>query len=229
MNILGNLRGNLISCYQKQHLRINAVLLFIFLVIALDLQQVVSISKHFGLAILSSSHLGPVAKISNILRDSIYVSALCIAAVWTYYTFIKGRTFVPRLNISIDHREQQKGLLRFVILRVKVENIGRSKARVSTEKISVEYGYVQDGCLTYGLSNDGFSFLDEHLSGNEFVYFEPGGISTVDVCLPVSFLERDPVLSKMPDVLRVKVEFVCEGRVFREIAIFDFGASKGGN
>ena len=83
-----------LSIYYKYRKAINFGLLFtVFILIFINYWQITVIT--------SKDDLDPMVKVSSLIRDFVYVSGIIIAGTWSYYIFIKGRTFEPRAKLEI--------------------------------------------------------------------------------------------------------------------------------
>ncbi len=76
---------------------------------------------------LSQINLTRMKDIVGILKDAITAAAIILGGIWTYFNFIKGRIYRPRLEPGISGKIFQEKGTTFVIARAELKNIGLSK------------------------------------------------------------------------------------------------------
>ena len=70
---------------------------------------------------------GSVNDIVDILSKIITILATILAGSWAYYRFVRGRTFRPRFTLKVEGRTLRKRTTDYLLLSVKLTNIGLSK------------------------------------------------------------------------------------------------------
>ena len=75
------------------------------------------------------------ARVIEALLNATQILAIFVAAVWTYYHFIKGRTFQPRLNLGLILETIPDGAGRnFLKISIRATNVGPSRITFSTDE-----------------------------------------------------------------------------------------------
>ncbi len=72
------------------------------------------------------SSLSAAKDLVGIIKDSITAIAVIVSGYWTYFKFIKDRTYRPRLDISLGGRWITVDDRKFFQARTSVKNIGTS-------------------------------------------------------------------------------------------------------
>jgi hypothetical protein len=63
----------------------------------------------------------------DIVAGVVQIIATVAGALWVYYRFIRGRTFKPRLSLSVSTRCVRAGSVDWIECTLKVHNVGLSK------------------------------------------------------------------------------------------------------
>ena len=153
-----------------------------------------------------------LSKISSLLRDAFYMLAIFIAGLWTYYIFIKGRTFEPKAKLVIGLKDLLKEK-NIAIVRFTVINIG--KVKLTSLRGQARYFLVnsdQQGILyiPYGIDVD---ILRNYREFNEDIVLEPGDEINIDMPLLVKGVENSALMVK-------SVFEVSESRAYKENTVF---------
>ncbi|MGH9432850.1 MAG: hypothetical protein ACRD3T_15020 [Terriglobia bacterium] len=72
-----------------------------------------------------------VKDITEIIQHMVEIAAIAIGAVWTYFNFIKGRTYKPALALSVQGMIKKVADCEYLDASVAVKNVGRAKVDVS--------------------------------------------------------------------------------------------------
>jgi hypothetical protein len=67
------------------------------------------------------------------------VIGLIIGGIWVYYKFFKGRTFEPRLELSVNGKIVSNNDLNLVIASLQIKNVGLSQVRFQQESNLVRF------------------------------------------------------------------------------------------
>ena len=71
-------------------------------------------------------------KLSNILQNVFTMSALVLGGIISYFKFVKGRIFSPRLEPAIKGRFREVDGCRFLIISAELKNVGASKVSIDS-------------------------------------------------------------------------------------------------
>jgi len=69
----------------------------------------------------------------DISEKIVKIAAILTGGVWTYYTFIRGRTYRPRLETSVTGETVRRGGQTYVIARLNIRNLGTAKVDIKQE------------------------------------------------------------------------------------------------
>jgi hypothetical protein len=67
------------------------------------------------------------------VKTIVETAAVIVGGIWAYYKFFRGRTFRPRLELSISGRASEAKGLTNVLISVQLKNVGLSKVAISQE------------------------------------------------------------------------------------------------
>lgn len=171
-------------------------------------------------------------KISNIFRNVFYTLAICIGAVWSYYVFIKGRTFTPKLCMSINAKGQYKNHNNLILFRFRVKNSGKTTIYPRYLKAQFYSGKIENGTVGFTLFNEISNVLSEYSksidnSKNEKLTIEPNDEFNIDQLI-FNKNNFDIYSDLLDSIIMVKLFFVDNVyRVWREIVILDLNEVKG--
>jgi hypothetical protein len=70
--------------------------------------------------------LDNVKTVVEIISSSLTATAVVVGGIWAYFKFVKGRTYRPRLDVTILGQWREVGGMHFLWVRVVVKNIGAS-------------------------------------------------------------------------------------------------------
>src|SRR5215469_5898239 len=59
--------------------------------------------------------------------------ALMIGGLWAYYKFFKGRTFRPRLELTVSGKAWSRDNVTYLVAGMSLKNVGLSKLELSQE------------------------------------------------------------------------------------------------
>jgi hypothetical protein len=77
----------------------------------------------------TSSGLDDAKSVAEIIGTLITALAVIVGAVWAYYRFVKGRTYRPRLEVSMGGEWLTVDGTRLLLARVRLRNIGGRSPR----------------------------------------------------------------------------------------------------
>lgn len=69
----------------------------------------------------------------DIVQSMFTITALIVGGIWTYFTFIKGRTLTPRLEPKLSLRVFKMGTQKYLSARIQLTNTGTSKVDILQE------------------------------------------------------------------------------------------------
>lgn len=126
------------------------------------------------------------SKWSALLRDLVYITAIIIAGVWSYYVFVRGRTFQPRLRLAITRKDIVACRDPMTIVTFRFENIGKSKITefsVQADFFGIAFQKEGEG-QTSTLIDHIADLLKPYREHASDIILEPGDTLTVDAVLP---------------------------------------------
>jgi hypothetical protein len=66
----------------------------------------------------------------DVLEKVARIAAVFVAGLWVYFNSLRGRTFVPRLQLDLSGNFLQQGTLRYLLVKMHVKNVGSSIAQI---------------------------------------------------------------------------------------------------
>lgn len=120
------------------------LILLALYIIALN-SEVWTIFKEYSVKNISS-----IERLINIAKDLLHIIAIIIGCIWTYFHFIKSRTFKAKAQLKIKPyviSVNEKN--RFISIRCSIENMGSTKItcryfRFEIYRINIEDGEIKD-------------------------------------------------------------------------------------
>jgi hypothetical protein len=141
-----------------------------------------------------------ILPITEFIKNLISIVAIIIGATWSYYLFIKGRTFNPRISISTKLRficGEQKEI---AVIRIKFRNRGRIKIRPLSAPVMCYYATFNiDSTPCYFKFFDIKNVLAGYLIERTKIILEPQDEITID--LPVTLTFRTNYREHQPFIL----------------------------
>ncbi len=139
----------------------------------------------------TSSGLDDVKTVAEIVGTLITALAVVVGAVWAYYRFVKGRTYRPRLEVSMGGEWLTIDGKRLLLARVRLKNIGASVVELLQKGTGLRVSSLADsdepGIVSW-LPGRVYTILEEH------AWIEPGETVSDDVLLRLAVAEGQPVL-----------------------------------
>jgi hypothetical protein len=131
---------------------------------------------------------------AEIFQSIVTTFAIIIAGIWSYYTFVKERTFAPKPRIQIGLKQVTKlNGEKVAIVSVTMENIGRIQLRMKKCYLAIDHVLDDEQALN---ARD-LSRIDKPLDLmhakvysilSDEIRIEPVGAATQDVLLSVGDL-----------------------------------------
>lgn len=78
-----------------------------------------------------------IKDIVGIIKDLTTVIAIILGGIWTYFNFIKGRVYNPRLEPGISGKILEKDDLKFIVATATLKNIGLTKVDISSIGLAI--------------------------------------------------------------------------------------------
>lgn len=127
--------------------------------------------------------------VADIIGALITAAALVLGAVWAYYRFVKGRTYTPRLQVSMRGEWLTVNRKRFLLARVCVQNIGASHVVLLRKRLWIRRLADSDhtGPVKWAPAR-AVNILKRHS------WIEPGATVSDDVLLRLDIPAGEPVL-----------------------------------
>jgi hypothetical protein len=79
------------------------------------------------------STLDNLEKVSNIIQSIFTIIALIVGAIWTYFTFVKGRALTPRLEPKLSLKTFTTGNQKYLVATIQLKNAGSTKVDIVQE------------------------------------------------------------------------------------------------
>ncbi len=133
-----------------------------------------------------------VRDIVDIVKNAMEMSAICIGGLWTYYHFVKGRVFRPRMTLSLKAHSASMLPSEYIVCSVQVSNIGLSQIRLSQADIAI---WSINGIERARLG--GATVLSNH------GWVEPAAVLSEQIVIPCRIV-KSPVLVDLRIVVRSK-------------------------
>jgi hypothetical protein len=149
-------------------------------------------------------HAAVISNVTTILRDLVSVLAIILAGVWTYYVFIRGRTFQPRLDVTVTLKNPPNCVIDIGIVRFTLKNIGKTKVVPVRGSASFLWGEVSDGVVKYTPAFVNDDLLGDYRLKEPEIFLEPGDNMNIDVPLNIGDAPMNSGNS-FPNVVLVKI------------------------
>lgn len=79
-------------------------------------------------SIIGSPVLQDMKAVSEIINNIVIIIGAVVGGIWAYYKFVKGRLFVPKIDLGLSHKiilDDEKQIALFV--EISIKNIGTSR------------------------------------------------------------------------------------------------------
>lgn len=138
----------------------------------------------------SASPLEDIKNLVDLIGTVITALAVVVGGVWAYFKFVKGRTYRPRLEVTLDGDWLQADSHIVLRARIAVKNIGASVVRLIQHGtgLKVSAPDFSDAPLPRWTSEGVYEILKDH------AWIEPGEMVSDDVLLDVSKHCKSPLL-----------------------------------
>jgi hypothetical protein len=139
----------------------------------------------------TSSGLDDAKTVAEIIGTLITALAVIVGAVWAYYRFVKGRTYRPRLEVSMGGEWLTVDGTRLLLARVRLRNIGASVVELLQKGTGLRVSALADSDSPGRLSwvpGRVYTIFEEH------EWIEPGETVSDDMLLRLAVAEGQPVL-----------------------------------
>lgn len=125
--------------------------------------------------------------LSEIARNAVLAGGVLIGSIWTYYKFVKGRLFSPKITLGIKVALNPIGGEETLVgCEVSLRNIGAIQLRPSKCTVSVNGHSISEGIVsetTVQQTQDVLAFSPADSAGE--YYIDPGESSFRSVTFPV--------------------------------------------
>jgi len=74
---------------------------------------------------------------AQIAQSVVTTLAILFGGLWTYFRFFRGRTFHPRINLSVSGSTRKRGDKTYVSVSIKVENKGNAAVHIDHDRTYV--------------------------------------------------------------------------------------------
>ena len=119
----------------------------------------------------ATSGLDDAKTVADIVGTLITALAVIVGALWAYYRFVKGRTYRPRLEVSMGGEWFTVDGKRLLLARVRLKNIGASVVELLQKGTGLRVSTLGDSDSPRTVSwmqGRVYTILDEH------AWIEPG-------------------------------------------------------
>lgn len=90
-----------------------------------------------------------LTNITTILSDLFSIVAISLGGVWTYYVFVKGRTFTSKIKIDLKLEDNGHPENKVVILKTRITNEGKTRVVGIETRLELNYGQLKDGKISF--------------------------------------------------------------------------------
>ncbi len=167
---------------------------------------------------------GQILPLVQLARDVILSCATVLAGTWSYYVFIKGRTFRPRLSIDIHMRHLCATRRDVAVVRVSIKNEGRTRIRPALAQAVFSHGILrEDRIIEFRPFHCVENMLDDYYKRTERFALEPQDVMHIDVPVALPPRINSRLLGQDTAIglhVKVKVWDIWE-RCWRENAILE--------
>jgi hypothetical protein len=120
---------------------------------------------------------------------------LGVAGVWAYFNFVKSRTYYPRMEMTVSGDIRTKARLQYLVPRVTLKNIGRSKVELQQSGSGYRIWFAQGETGQHGelIWSEGEHVFDIFVNHR---WIEPGE----------SIFDELSLFALPPDCIAAKVE-----------------------
>ncbi|OHB62352.1 MAG: hypothetical protein A2Y76_00280 [Planctomycetes bacterium RBG_13_60_9] len=165
----------------------------------------------------------------GLAKDVILTGATIVAGIWSYYVFIKGRTFRPRLSINVRMHYVCGRRRDVAVVRVSIRNEGRTRIRPALAQAAFSYGILsENGVVEFRPFHVVENMLDEYYRRTERFALEPQDEMHIDVPVPLSLTMGSELLTQDTTIgIHVKIKVWDIGyRCWQENAILQTSVSE---
>ena len=96
--------------------------------------------------------------VAQIIQSAVTTIAIVLGGLWTYFRFFRGRTFHPRINLSIAGSTLTKESTVYVKVSIKIENTGNAVVHIDQDRTYIAI-YNEHGQPGFGERVDVFRIL----------------------------------------------------------------------
>lgn len=157
----------------------------------------------------SQTEFDQLARTVTITKDILYAVAILIGGVWTYYLFVGGRTFKPRITMDADVLIPYDIPSEVVVFRLRIGNVGNTK--IVPRKFLVKFSRIRRG-------ETGFEFLelcpfadllpDYYPIADKFVLEPKEQVMTIDRAVHLPGFSDSTESNILPSMLQVSMVFI---------------------
>ena len=159
--------------------------------------------------LISANDYKKATLISAVIRNIIYTLAAIVAGVWTYYTFVKGRTFKPKVTVSVNLKSVSGEYNEIAIISVKFRNDGKSKVRPLSAPTEFYKLVRRNSGIDYVKFHTIDNILSEYYLDHEKWHLEPKDEMNIDFPLILNSIDGSGnAKDGMRSLVMVKVLFV---------------------
>ncbi len=168
-----------IRVYFRRNLsNINIILLLVFIVLI----SIRFLDKDLFTNQTNNLNIDYLNKISSIIFQFITILAIIIGGLFSYYKFIRGRIYKPKIDIEVKKNIVLVSENKIAILRCTIKNIGNIRIRPILLEGVFFYGRIKDNVLKYIMFEKRENLLNEYFFNNSQKFFlEPGDKMEIDI------------------------------------------------
>ena len=93
------------------------------------------------------THMGSTVDFKNVtggIGSIVTALAVLVGGYWTYFKFVRGRTYRPRLSVDMAGQWRTSGTLDLLHIRIRVTNIGASKVSLNQYGTGLRLSFLAD-------------------------------------------------------------------------------------
>jgi len=185
----------------------NTIIIILLIILVLLLIYKILQSYLFPIPIIKDLNIDTLSRLTTIVRDIVYIAGAVLAATWSYYIFIKGRTFKPRLKIGINLKQICGEYRHVAIIRCSAINNGKINIDPLVVTAKAYRGYIDNDKLKYELFHEYKNILENYTDFDDKLSLEPGDEINIDFSLFVPNIKSENK-HKALELVLIKINFI---------------------
>ncbi len=141
------------------------------------------------------------------------VLAVCIGGIWVYFNTLRGRVYVPRLELDLSGTRLQEGRAQYLLITMQFKNVGASLVEIEKKNTALRVTPVRTGKAE---SDPEISIGDQERLYRERKTLPILRRYTVVKSRPAKGESRSGKASKAPDIRERPLEIIEAGTSIHE-------------